>query len=233
MRYNPYTKGRAIAKLTEVLRLAFRSENEFQNNFAEWESIFEESANESQKRVPDSLKSTVLAESAPKAVSEHIRLKADKRIKQCALDCVVSKNTGPTPMEVGVLTKGKDKGKGTGGKGERGRYGGNNKGKRPGKSGQKKKQQGILARQGSPCNLDQVMYSMRTATTAGCTVTSRKTAGSMEKGQLPSIAKCHNRVRAKTSTRAQVRKQPRTRATVKQPHHAVFRKIKRRDKSII
>ena len=70
-----------------------------------WES-------QSQERVPDSVKSAVLAECAPQAVSEHARVSADKldgQIKRCAVDCVVSKNTGPTPMEVGALVKGKEK----------------------------------------------------------------------------------------------------------------------------
>ena len=79
-------------------------------------SIIEKREDSSQERVPDSIKSAVLAERAPKALFEHVRLIADKldtniKIKQCAIDHVVSKNTGPVPMNVRALMKGKDEGK--------------------------------------------------------------------------------------------------------------------------
>ena len=69
---------------------------------------------------------------------------------------LVSKNTGPTPMEVGALVKAQVT------KEEEAEYGGNDKGKSPGKNGgkDKKRQQGRLERQDHFCNLGQVMYSM-------------------------------------------------------------------------
>ena len=89
---------------------SFERKTSSRTNSQEWESIIEEWESESKERVPDTLKSDALAESAPKAVSEHIRLNADnldthKKIKQCALDCVVSENMGPTPMKVGAVVK--------------------------------------------------------------------------------------------------------------------------------
>ena len=57
------------------------------------------------------IKSAVLAERALKAQSENFRLNADKldtckKIKQCADDFVVSKNTGPVFVDVGALMEG-------------------------------------------------------------------------------------------------------------------------------
>ena len=62
------------------------------------------------------LKSAVLAERAPEALSEHVRLKTDKldtfkKTEQCTVDYVVSKNTGTVPIDAGALMKGKGKGK--------------------------------------------------------------------------------------------------------------------------
>ena len=115
MRYNSYTKGRAITMVTEVLRWEFGArENSKTNSQSGNQSLRSGRANP-KKRVPDSVKSAVLGECAPRAVSEHVRVNADKldgQIKRCAVDCVVSKNTGPTPMEVGALVKGKEKCKG-------------------------------------------------------------------------------------------------------------------------
>ena len=115
VRYNSYTKGRAITMLTEVLRWEFGALKKFQDKLTEWESIIEVWESQSQERVPDSVTSAVLAEYAPQAVSEHARVNADNldgQIMRCAVDCVVSKNTGPTPMEVCALVKGKEKCKG-------------------------------------------------------------------------------------------------------------------------
>ena len=111
VRYNPYTKGRSIAKLTEILSWNFGGESEFQDKFTEWESVVEEWESYSQELLADSIKSAVLAERAPKVAAEQVRLNSDKldtykKIRQCAIDYVVSKNTGPMPMEVNALNKG-------------------------------------------------------------------------------------------------------------------------------
>ena len=109
VRYNPYTKGRTITKLKDILRWEFGAES------TEWGSIIEERESFSQGRVPESIKSAVLAERAPKALTEQFAFHADKldtykKIKQCAVDCVVSKNTGRVLMDVDPLMKGKGKG---------------------------------------------------------------------------------------------------------------------------
>ena len=51
-----------------------------------------------------------LAEWALKAVSEHVRLSEDKpdtfnKIKQCAVENVLSKNTGPTPWKSALWSR--------------------------------------------------------------------------------------------------------------------------------
>ena len=74
-------------------------ENEFQDMLTEWESIIEERESSSHEQVPDSIKSLVLAERAQNALYEHVRLTAEeldacKKIMQCAVDFVVSKNHG-------------------------------------------------------------------------------------------------------------------------------------------
>ena len=121
---------------TEHPRLEFRPENEFQDKLAERELIIKELENESQERV---LLSQV-SRCSPKVrrrqcqntfASTQTSLTPTGRSSSVQQTFLVSKNTGPTPMEVGALVKAQVTKEAV--------YGGNDKGKSPGKNGGKDK----------------------------------------------------------------------------------------------
>ena len=137
--YNSYTNGKANTKFTEHLRLKFRPENEFQDKLAERELIIKESENESQERVPFSQVSKCSRKVRRRqcrntfASTHETCLTPTGRSSSVQQTFLVSKTTGPTPMEVGALVKAHVT------KEEEAEDGGNDKGKSPGKNGGKDK----------------------------------------------------------------------------------------------
>ena len=95
VRHNPYTKGNAITKLTETLRWDSGAESEFHDKLG----------SRLQQCLPSEHRKHCL---------KHVRFKADKldtnkKFKKRAVDNVVNQSTGPVPMDVGALLKGKGK----------------------------------------------------------------------------------------------------------------------------
>ena len=135
---NSYTNGKANTVNTEHPRLEFRSENEFQHKLAENELIIKESENESQERVPLSQVSRCSRKVHRRQcqntfASTQTSLTPTGRSSSVQQTFLVSKNTRPTPMEVGALVKAQVT------KEEEAENGGNDKGKSPGKNGGKDK----------------------------------------------------------------------------------------------
>ena len=138
MSCSSYTNGKRNTKFTEHPRLEFRSENEFQDKLAENELIIKESENESQERVPLSQLSRCSRKVHRRpcqntVASTQTSLTPTGRSSIVQQTFLVSKNTGPTPMEVGALVKAQVT------KDEEAKDGGNDKGKSPGKNGGKDK----------------------------------------------------------------------------------------------
>ena len=135
--YNSYMNGKGNTKFTEHPRLEFRSENEFQDKLAERESIIKELENESQEKVPLSQVSRcsrkVHQRQGQNTFASTQTSTPTGRSNSVHQTFLVSKNTGPTPLEVGALVKAQVT------KEEEAEDGGNDKGKSPGKNGGKDK----------------------------------------------------------------------------------------------
>ena len=118
-RWHAGTRGRNLARLQAILQWNFgATATEMLDSLASWESEIEEWEQLTGERMADSIKLCVLDAQAPKELSTYLRLhtKAEETfatVKRKIQDYLQAMDqSGPAPMEVGIVGKKGKKGKG-------------------------------------------------------------------------------------------------------------------------